>query len=348
MQARTSRAPTTGGDAKTYYLTIDGVNGGSTAVGHKGAFQITDFNFDISNLINIGSESTGAGAGKAKFTPLTIDLALTSGLTALLKDAITGKRIDSIELQGVTGTAGKLSTVYDLKLGDVFVTDIKDLSTGQDQLAFSYGEISLTTRAQNANGSLGSPTTVSWDLLTNSQEVSIASPDVSGTPTGGDAKTYYLTIDGVTGGSTVAGHKGAFQITDFNFDISNLINIGSTGGGAGASKPKFTPLTVDLALTSGLTTLLKDAITGKHISSIELQGVTGTAGKQSTVYDLKLGDVVVSDIKDSSTGQDELTLTYGEFSLTTRAQNANGISRLAHHGELGRAHQLAGCQHCEP
>ena len=194
----------TGGDAKTYYLTIDGVNGGSTVSGHKGAFQITDFNFDISNLIGNG----GAGAGKAKFTPLTVDLALTSGLTALLKDAITGKRIDSIELQGVTGTAGKLSTVYDLKLGDVFVSDIKDLSTGQDQLAFSYGEFSLTTRAQNANGSLGSPTTVSWDLLTNSQEVSIASPDVSGTPTGGDAKTYYLTIDGVNGGSTVAGPQG--------------------------------------------------------------------------------------------------------------------------------------------
>ena len=88
-------------------------------------------------------------------------LTFSTGLPALLKSDITGRSIRSIELEGVIGSTGKQSTVYDLKLGDVFVTDIKD-SSGKDELAFTFEEFSLTTKPQSAGGS---STTVSWDLL---------------------------------------------------------------------------------------------------------------------------------------------------------------------------------------
>jgi len=70
--------------ALTYYLTIDGIVGGSQADGHKGAFDIVDYNFDLSALAS--SVSSGGGASKATFSPLTVDLDLNSGLTALLGD----------------------------------------------------------------------------------------------------------------------------------------------------------------------------------------------------------------------------------------------------------------------
>ena len=38
--------------ALTYYRTIDGADGGSLAVGHEGAFEISDYSFDVSAVIS--------------------------------------------------------------------------------------------------------------------------------------------------------------------------------------------------------------------------------------------------------------------------------------------------------
>jgi type VI protein secretion system component Hcp len=43
---------TVAGGAQSYYLTIDGVNGGSAVVGHEGAFAISDYSFDVSALVS--------------------------------------------------------------------------------------------------------------------------------------------------------------------------------------------------------------------------------------------------------------------------------------------------------
>src|ERR1043166_3107982 len=102
----------------TYYLTIDGVDGGSQAAGQVGAFVIGDFNFDVSALVSALSGGGGA-SGKATFSPLTVDLSLPSGLTTLLGDVASGKFVKSIELQGVTPTG---QTVYDLTFSNVFIT----------------------------------------------------------------------------------------------------------------------------------------------------------------------------------------------------------------------------------
>ncbi|MDE5447392.1 hypothetical protein GWG65_40095, partial [Bradyrhizobium sp. CSA207] len=74
---------TGGGSAAAYFLTIDGVIGDSTRLHHEGAFNVIDYSFDVSALIGATS---GGGTSKPTFSPLTVDLDLNSGLTALLKD----------------------------------------------------------------------------------------------------------------------------------------------------------------------------------------------------------------------------------------------------------------------
>lgn len=37
-----------------------------------GGFEIEDFSFDIEQTLNIGSQSTGAGAGKVTFNPFSV------------------------------------------------------------------------------------------------------------------------------------------------------------------------------------------------------------------------------------------------------------------------------------
>jgi VCBS repeat-containing protein len=303
-----------------YYLTIDGVNGGSISDLHKGAFEIDGYSFDVGRIIvaNLGG---GGGLSKPDFSPLIVDLDLAAGLTTILSDVATGKTIKSISLVGVTGNK-KEQTVYDLKLGDVVVTKYHDTNTGHDSLSFDYNKIVLTTTALNNNGALGASATTSWDILKNtSNNVTVDDPKAATkNPDGTGALNYFLTIDGVNGGSTNDQHKGAFEVSGYSFNVSNIVTR-SLGGGADVGKPDFSPLIIDLDLAAGLTTILSDVATGKHIKSIRLEGITSD-GK--TVYDLKLGDVIVTKYQDTNSGHDSLSFDYSKIVLTTTALDNNG------------------------
>ena len=80
---------TSGLSGGKFYLLIDGVDGGSTAEGHEGWFEIDGFNFDVTNSGANGSGG-GGGAGKVTFSPLTVALALPTSLTDLLAETASG------------------------------------------------------------------------------------------------------------------------------------------------------------------------------------------------------------------------------------------------------------------
>jgi type VI protein secretion system component Hcp len=323
-------ANTGGGGTQTYFLTIDGVDGGSLAVGHTGAFEINDYSFDVNAVV---SDIVGAGAGaagKTTFTPLTVEFTPSSGLTSLLEDAASGKIIKSIDLQGVVtpvgGTASE--TVYDLQLSNVVITKLASSgANGGDgavtlSLDYSQGAISLTTTPRNQDGSLGTPTTVAWDVAENKAGATIAAPIADATNTGGGgAQKYFLTVDGVDGGSLAVGHTGAFAIDDYNFDVTALVDAAL--GKAGTTT--FSPLKVDFTPDSGLTSLLGDAASGKVIKSIELKGVTADG---ATVYDLTLGNVVITDFASGgaggNSGLESVSFGYTAVSLTTTPLSQNG------------------------
>jgi type VI protein secretion system component Hcp len=104
------------------------------------------------------------------------------------------------------------------------------------------------------------------------------------------ATKYFLLIDGINGGSTDKDHVGWFEIDSFEFDVSNTAG---TGSGGGAGKAVFSPLEVALSLDPGLAGLLASVATGKHVKTVQLEGVTANG---DTVYDLRLADVLVSKV----------------------------------------------------
>jgi type VI protein secretion system component Hcp len=294
----------------TYFLAIDGVNGGSTAANHVGWFQVSSY--DVGALV-------AAMAGQATFSPLTVTLPST-GLTDVLADLAKGTVIPSVRLEGVTsGGGGK--AVYDLTLGNVTVNDYQDAASvaagpGGDTLSFSYQQVALTTRAINSNGTLGGSQTFSWDLTTNSvPSASIPAP-VPGTA-GGNVPPgnldYFLAIDGLNGGSLDINHRGWFEVS--SYDVGAL--VAAMGGQA-----TFSPLTVTLGKTD-LTAFLADIAKGTVIPSVRLEGVTRSTTTPQAAYDLTLGNVTVSDYEDAP-GGDTLSLSYQQVALTTRAINSNG------------------------
>src|SRR5262245_60550718 len=132
--------------------------------------------------------------------------------------------------------------------------------------------------------------------------------------------TYYLTIDGIVGDVVAEGHEGSFLISDYSFDVSAVVSAVSGGGGV-VGKTTFSPLVVDLDLNAGLTALLKDVASGQHIKSIALTGVLEDG---RTVYELKLGEVLVTGYHDSNSGHDVLEFSYELVSLTTRQLKDDG------------------------
>ena len=282
-------------------------------------------------------------------------------LAALLAKVATGGHITSIKLQGVAEAGERQDVVYDLTLADVVVQQVQDSNgVGDDRLLFDYGRIGLVTKAQNPQtGALTPSGSFGYDLTQNvvidpstlpvptAEDLDanidgpygtledaplvvsaahgvlandIPSSEVPDTVPAATASKFFLLIDGVKGDSTEQNHVGWFEIEGFDLDVSNLTD--ASGGGSGAGKAVFSPLSIEMPADGVLAALLAKVATGGHITSIKLQGVAEAGERQDVVYDLTLADVVVQQVQDSNgVGDDRLLFDYGRIGLVTKAQN---------------------------
>jgi type VI protein secretion system component Hcp len=137
------------------------------------------------------------------------------------------------------------------------------------------------------------------------------------------ATNYYLVIHGVSGDYSDKLLTGAFKVSDFEFLTTN--NGTTQGGGAGAGKSSFDPLTLTLNSDS-YTALLTDLGKGTVISGVSLIGETnGLGGAPQITYDLNLSNVVVTDLlKDTNTTGVDLTLDYNKIGLVTTGIGIDG------------------------
>src|SRR5437879_911482 len=137
---------------------------------------------------------------------------------------------------------------------------------------------------------------------------------------------YFLKIDGVTGDSTVKGFEGWFSVDGFDLNVATTSSL-SAGGGGGAGKTIFSPLTVDIHSLAGLATLFGDAVTGHLIKSVELVGAETLKGQNLNVYDVKLSDVRIGSFGDdpgTKGVETALAFDFGQISVTDRVQTPNG------------------------
>ncbi len=74
-----------------YFLKVAGATGDATLKGFEGWFSVDGFDWGVQNATAIGSASTGAGAGKTTFSPLTVDIHSLSGLATLFADVAKGE-----------------------------------------------------------------------------------------------------------------------------------------------------------------------------------------------------------------------------------------------------------------
>jgi type VI secretion system secreted protein Hcp len=132
--------------AESWFLKVDGIEGESTNVAHKGEIDVLSWSWGVTAQAAPG----GGGAGKASFQDFQFVTRISKASPRLFLSCATGTHHKTASLSGVR-TAGKNKGDFlKYKLTDVQVTSVQhgDSETGPptEQFSLNYGrfEISFT------------------------------------------------------------------------------------------------------------------------------------------------------------------------------------------------------------
>lgn len=161
-----------------YFLKLEGyppnpgITGESTDANHKGEIEIESFSWGIHQSLNIGSQSTGAGAGKVTFTSVSF-VARSSAATASLFQACcagTAFQTGTLTIRKAGGTQEdymkvimKLCAISDYNHIGVTGVDL----IPRDEFKMLCGGIQIQYATQNKDGGLAAPIKKGWDFTLN-------------------------------------------------------------------------------------------------------------------------------------------------------------------------------------
>jgi type VI secretion system secreted protein Hcp len=167
-------------DAGEIFLKLDGVPGesaikgestvklGGSPAGDAGDIKIDSFSLGAAAQTNIGSQSSGAGAGKATFQTFTITKQIDSASPKLFQAAATGETFKEGTLYFTHKLKGAQQNFLEIKLSDLQIKSIQDgASSGgapEEEVTFDFLKIEETF-LPNGNKSPGA--TVGWNVIEN-------------------------------------------------------------------------------------------------------------------------------------------------------------------------------------
>lgn len=140
-------------------------------------FEVEDYSFDIEQTLNIGSQSTGAGAGKVVFNPFSITRKIDKSSPMLFSQACSGRAFATVQLGLRKSTGGTMSGSFFLRF-DFKLVAVKSISWSHDEespketVTFEYGCLQIRYVQQKADGSLdGTVIPGGWNRTTNTMDV---------------------------------------------------------------------------------------------------------------------------------------------------------------------------------
>jgi type VI secretion system secreted protein Hcp len=144
-------------------------------------FEVEDYSFDIEQTLNIGSQSSGAGAGKVTFNPFSITRKIDKASPIFFEMACSGVPFQSVALSlrksSGTGSAGTFFLRFDFKLVAVkTISWAHDDESPKETVTFEYGGLQVRYLQQNPDGSLAKAAIAGgWNKVRNIQDT-LATP----------------------------------------------------------------------------------------------------------------------------------------------------------------------------
>jgi type VI secretion system secreted protein Hcp len=149
-------------------------------------FEIEDYSFDVEQTLNIGSQSTGAGAGRITFNPFSITRKIDKQSPIFFNMACSGTafKFVSLGLRKSSGgvTAGQIFLRFDFKLVAVkTISWAHDDESPKETITFEYGGLWVSYNQQAASGAMtAAAVQQGWSRVTNTADSNWTAPITSG------------------------------------------------------------------------------------------------------------------------------------------------------------------------
>lgn len=134
--------------------------------------EVLSVSFDIEQTLNIGSQSSGAGAGKITFNPFSITRRPDAHSADFWQRACSGTAYRKATL-----TASRPGAAAPFVTFTMGLVAVKTVAVSADESAditetvtFEYGQAAYGAVSQNPDGSLGSLVSAGWDRVKNIAE----------------------------------------------------------------------------------------------------------------------------------------------------------------------------------
>jgi type VI secretion system secreted protein Hcp len=147
------------------------------AYGVKGLFEVEDFSFDVEQTLNIGSQSSGSGAGKITFNPFSITRKIDRASPIFFQMACSGTPFKQVAIGARKAGGGKASgsiyLVFLFKL--VAVKTISwsyDDESPKETVTFEYGGLIVRYALQKPDCTLDSKEYIGgWNKVKNIADI---------------------------------------------------------------------------------------------------------------------------------------------------------------------------------
>jgi len=137
-----------------------------------GLFEIEDYSFDIEQVLNIGSQSSGAGAGKVTFNPFSITRKIDCASPQFFQMACSGTPFHTVSL-GLRKSAGGTASGLVFLMFTFRLVAVKTISWAHDDespketVTFEYGGLNIMYTQQKPDGSPVTPDPGGWNRVKN-------------------------------------------------------------------------------------------------------------------------------------------------------------------------------------
>lgn len=169
-------------DQGDFWTPFNAAAGASVAVGglsNHGLFEVEDYSFDIEQVLNIGSQSSGAGAGKITFNPFSITRKIDCASPRFFQMACSGTPFQQVGLglRKSSGTnqgtgAGSFFLAFTFKLVAVkTISWAHDDESPKETVTFEYGGMVIQYAQQKQDGSFGAIIPGGWNKVQNIQDL---------------------------------------------------------------------------------------------------------------------------------------------------------------------------------
>jgi type VI secretion system secreted protein Hcp len=132
--------------------------------------EVTNASFDGLQTLNVGSQSTGAGAGKVTFNPFSFTKRPDVNTPDFFKRMCSGTPYQKVVLSAYTTDSKNPFLIYAMGLAAIKTVSFAGSEidgTATEVVTMEYGQAGYSIAPQNPDGSFGAPVTAGWDRVKN-------------------------------------------------------------------------------------------------------------------------------------------------------------------------------------